>query len=647
MLIIISCTLLLIIGSVNASNEYMEDTADDNSDYHITTQNDEHEIIKEDENFKDKDNPTIKTLNNNLSNNVKQLKSSEGMVIYPDDFYEIYKELSYNIKYPLIYYNLSRDDDKNSVLDVNLYYTPESRSLSNAKVYLRDDKNNTIGINTTNSSGDCRFIVNKTRTDQTVTICYDGDGDILPNTESLTINGISLIYPTIRLYNVNASYSEIYNSYGTKYFKVNQTFIIEAITYDSSLRFADGNVTIILNNKTFIKQEIRGPIIRVEVNSSKFGFNTAEIHIEYDSKEAFKSCEFYITELSTKINITSSKFIVNKTNKITIDVYDELDRRVPSGFVNVKVNNVYLTDNNGRINNYNVENGKCIVYYTTPLELKYKVNELTVIFNPTYAYHSSQETIKFIPYPRNASMIVKTNRQTAQMGEMVTFSVEIYAYGTQYVYGIGKVIKYASDKTIKSVNPYYDLSGANFNSYSYEEDYMLMLNEGVVIFKINGVTIRDEKGEPIKTNVTYNRASLNFTIPDGWSAKPIKITAVYSNKYFDRVENKTYMNLTKIETQIDYKKVKYSNNTLKIEAQIHDIHNHTVLGRNILAVKINGITIKRTVTRPQYYTVQNGMIKLEIKVDSKYLRHGENTIQIVTGDRNAYLGCRKDYRIRI
>lgn len=107
------------------------------------------------------------------------------------------------------------------------------------------------------------------------------------------------------------------------------------------------------------------------------------------------------------------------------------------------------------------------------------------------------------------------------------------------------------------------------------------------------------------------------------------------------------MNLTKIETQIDYKKVKYSNNTLKIEAQIHDIHNHTVLGRNILAVKINGITIKRTVTRPQYYTVQNGMIKLEIKVDSKYLRHGENTIQIVTGDRNAYLGCRKDYRIRI
>jgi hypothetical protein len=249
-------------------------------------------------------------------------------------------------------------------------------------------------------------------------------------------------------------------------------------------------------------------------------------------------------------------------------------------------------------------------------------------------------------------MLVSTDKTTATMGQQVTFTAEIIAKGISNSSSKVNTFNDFLNKLIKTtaigINPAYSQPARISEDYNpYSEISRLTLNEGVVIFKINGVTVKDQKGNPIKTQVKNNTASLNFTIPDGWSAKPIKITAVYSNKYFDRIENKTYINLTKILTNITFKKVAYKNNTLSVVAHISDKNNHTVLGRNVIAIKINGITIKRTKTKTQYYVVQNGSIKLNLKLNNTYFKKGINTIHIVTGDRNAYLGCRNDYRIKV
>ena len=176
-----------------------------------------------------------------------------------------------------------------------------------------------------------------------------------------------------------------------------------------------------------------------------------------------------------------------------------------------------------------------------------------------------------------------------------------------------------------------------------------IVNDGVIVFKINGLTIKDKNGNTITTKVTNNTATMNFTIPDGWSAKPLKLTAVYSNKNYKRLENKTYFNITKTETHINIttKITAQTHNNIKIQAQILDEHNHAVVGTNIIAVKINGETIKKTNGKTEYYVVNNGTINLEIPIPPKFNKKGTYTLEIVTGDRTAYTGTRQKTKLEI
>ena len=171
------------------------------------------------------------------------------------------------------------------------------------------------------------------------------------------------------------------------------------------------------------------------------------------------------------------------------------------------------------------------------------------------------------------------------------------------------------------------------------------VNDGVVIFKINGLTIRNESGESLQIPVVNNTASLNYTIPDGWSAKPLKLTAVYANKNYKRMENKTYFSLTKTETHFVMDEIITTNSTANIQGQLLDEHNHSVLGQNVVAVKINGTTLLRANNKTQYFNVINGTVNITIDIDEKYQTGEKFKFTIVTGDRLGYLGSRFDTNI--
>jgi hypothetical protein len=166
-----------------------------------------------------------------------------------------------------------------------------------------------------------------------------------------------------------------------------------------------------------------------------------------------------------------------------------------------------------------------------------------------------------------------------------------------------------------------------------------------MIFKVNGVTVKDKNNKAILVNVTNNTASIVFTIPDGWSAKEVKVTAVYSNKNFNRLENKTSFNITKTTPVFNISSVKLTKNSISVKGKLVDSYNHYVSGVNTIVIKINSLTIKRENNKPQVFVVEKGVIDINYKLLMN-LKDAEYKLEFVTGERNAYTASRLTMNVK-
>ncbi len=73
---------------------------------------------------------------------------------------------------------------------------------------------------------------------------------------------------------------------------------------------------------------------------------------------------------------------------------------------------------------------------------------------------------------------------------------------------------------------------------------------GKLVFKFNGVTLKDENNNPIKLNVVNGIATLNYTLK-GYSAKNYTITAVFDNSSYNRCEATKILEIQK--TRVNFK----------------------------------------------------------------------------------------------
>ena len=64
-----------------------------------------------------------------------------------------------------------------------------------------------------------------------------------------------------------------------------------------------------------------------------------------------------------------------------------------------------------------------------------------------------------------------------------------------------------------------------------------IINEGKVVFKVNGKTVKDASGKVIYLNVKNGEVSVDYTIASSMKAKDYKITAVYISPRTDRIED--------------------------------------------------------------------------------------------------------------
>jgi len=158
------------------------------------------------------------------------------------------------------------------------------------------------------------------------------------------------------------------------------------------------------------------------------------------------------------------------------------------------------------------------------------------------------------------------------------------------------------------------------------QDNAMDLNEGQLVFKLNGLTLKDEKNNPIKVNIRRGLAVLEYKIPDTLGARTHNLTAVYASSKYGRVELATPMKINKFNTHININPTYTTNNNIYIKAQIVDQNNQALNKQTAICIKINGKSYNINTT--------TGTINYKI---NQTLKNGYYNITIISGENGKYL----------
>jgi hypothetical protein len=167
---------------------------------------------------------------------------------------------------------------------------------------------------------------------------------------------------------------------------------------------------------------------------------------------------------------------------------------------------------------------------------------------------------------------------------------------------------------------------------------------GDVIFKVNGVTIKDVKGNVKRINATSTVVNYAYTVPTGMGGmdangiKNYTVEAVYNNSmFYPNARNSSSFYVQRSIVVINFIKTTVKNNVLSIKANFTDYENKYLIGDNKVCVKINGKTYQEN-GKTKYFTVTNGKVNLSgIKLASGTK---VKSVTLVTGEREAYEGAR-------
>ena len=156
-----------------------------------------------------------------------------------------------------------------------------------------------------------------------------------------------------------------------------------------------------------------------------------------------------------------------------------------------------------------------------------------------------------------------------------------------------------------------------------------LVDGGFVIFKINGVTLKDETGNTVRANVENGFAYLNYKLPSNIGSGNYTISVVYNSPFHETI--RTTENLT-IEKQIVENKTletiltqKGENTTISLN--IADITGKQLVGNTKIAVKLNG---KTQISQ----TISNG--KLDISIPTDTFSNKNYTLTIILGANALY-----------
>ena len=200
--------------------------------------------------------------------------------------------------------------------------------------------------------------------------------------------------------------------------------------------------------------------------------------------------------INTKIVLETINAQVGDTINLKAHVYDIYGNPINTGRVVFKINGKTIKDANGNIIYATVKDGiATIENYTVPANWFKIKSEISAVYGGTSTYKQTRtnNTIPMNITKKTATMTMTTNTTTAKPGQTIKITVKI---------------------TEKDAN----------------------VNEGRVLFKVNGKTMRDNEGYIIYHEVKDGLVTITYTIPENARAQDYTFTCVYGNKLYERCD---------------------------------------------------------------------------------------------------------------
>ena len=171
-------------------------------------------------------------------------------------------------------------------------------------------------------------------------------------------------------------------------------------------------------------------------------------------------------------------------------------------------------------------------------------------------------------------------------------------------------------------------------------------DKAYVIFKVNGVTIKDSSNNALKVKVNNGVATYNYVVSKGMAGYTTDNKVRYYNvtsSYF----HPNYSSPAKPTAQFTVQRsavtitttqvvANMTSKKLIIKGNIKDYKNNNVIGTSKLNVKINGVTLK--INNANTVSIENGIINLVIDIPANV--NNIKDITLVTGAKTAYEGYR-------
>ena len=154
---------------------------------------------------------------------------------------------------------------------------------------------------------------------------------------------------------------------------------------------------------------------------------------------------------------------------------------------------------------------------------------------------------------------------------------------------------------------------------------------GKLVYKLNGLTLRDENGNPIILKLVNNTAKLSYNIGN-LSASNYTLTTVLATRDYRIDTNVTIVMPEKINVTVNMTTpVHAKTNLTTLKATFLDDQNNTIKSNKNVVIKVDGRTVATT-------TLVNGV--LNYKLDTSNLIKGYHNLQLVLGATSKYNGLR-------
>ncbi|MBR0472714.1 MAG: hypothetical protein IJI98_08490 [Methanosphaera sp.] len=421
--------------------------------------------------------------------------------------------------------------------------------------------------------------------------------------------------------------------------ELEKTSIITAIPENGTVD--DNKVTVTLNNKMgtpisnapITVKNSKGDIIGnastdnkgIAVIPVKTNAGTENITVTYPGNAKYSPASTTVSITTSKNNVTVTVDpvygIIGEDIILTAHITDIKGNPVSGGNLVFKLNGKTLRtdgrfDSNASAWKFQVKNGIVTIKINADLYLRNAKN-LTASYSGSYKYNEAKSsTVTAQIKKRNAKITVTTSPKTQKQYNTIKFIAKL------------------ADTTPNTKNTTAMSTGTK------------------VIFKVNGKTIKDNKGNNLQVKVVNNTATYKYKVPAGMGGvskdgkvRDYNVEAVLvSDNYYPDTRDTATFNVERSPVTINIAKVSLnSKNVLNVQATIKDYKAKNVIGTNQVNIKINGKTyVNPNTGKTQNFQVTGGKISLkniQLKDDITVKK-----VMIVTGARQAYLGARNETR---